>query len=545
MRAAFVWLLLIMLPACSCNRQKVDPTLVQVKTPIVAALRTHRLPSPCQQRDLLERAKCWVSPVHAGCTYLEVGSPADVVAPAQVEPAPEMNPAPANQAVPPAQVRLGALSSGRLGPGRDVACSLPATGPRILLSSNVERVVELKVDDDGQRIMARLPSGVIVVYVDEGQVLARRTVKASSPGAAFDWRDVESFDALLPDLIAASTGAQHERLVARLVDHGGEPGLVTYLSTQPDERPEWDQRFTHLSDAGQAEVRRRLIDQLDGGAGPWEFLIARPRLQPPDFADRVASQALTLTSDDEGNQDWVWGELWRARHPRAPELACEALHRSFIADALMPWEGQGGGEGREQAHEGALAIIALQRSACPWVSALYENRPCSVALSCGTTDAPTGEELQTEVLCTPSDVDAGLKQWLATIELDAGPDDARDEAGGETGDEAAVDPDDAGIEEEPWDPHTRSSAIFYGALMAQSPRPVMTRRLRSGFPLTTPKGSRDLADFDPPCSDMLSSHGLSNLCNLPETVTSFEFLGCQVAIDDARHRVVLRRAPGH
>lgn len=508
MRLAFPCLVLVLLQACS--KQKPDPTLVQVTTPIAASVRTHARPAPCQQRELLERAKCWVTPARAGCTYLELGS------------------APAPSSAPETRSENEAAQV----VGRDLRCSLPSTGARVGLSSNVERNVELKVDELGQRLAVRLPNGWSVFYVDDGQVLARSGAKLV-PGAPFDWRDIDPVDHLLPEMIAASTGAQHERLVARMIERGGEPGMVTYLATDPDQRPEWDERFAHLSPPGQAEVQRRLVSQLDGGAGPWEFLIARPSLQPVDFAERVASQALTLTGESEGEQLWVWGELARTHHPRAAELACEALHRAFLEQTLTPYDGSGSGnDDRLQWNEGALALIALTRAPCPWVTTLFEQSECSSPIGCSVNgDSPWGEQTQGEVLCTASDADAGLQQWLATLELDAGTDDP-------TADDAEV--DDGGVREEPWDNHTRMSAIFYGALMAQPTRPVLTRRLRAGFPLVTPKGSTEVTDFDAPCTEMLESRGLSNLCSLPASVTSFELRGCQVDIDDARHRVVLR-----
>ncbi len=485
--------LCLALPACT-KRPKTDPLLAEVTTPIHVTVRAHTLRGSCTGREGFDRVQCWFAGSRAGVTYLEVGAAADAPLDPSVDP--------------------------------DAVVRLSAFGARVSLENTVLRNVAVQVDDRGERVAVFNGGGWFVYFLEDGQVLSRTSVARPT----LDW-SAFPIEAQFNDMLIHARGAQRERLLRRQQASFGEPGLIDYLSTLPDNRQEWDLLYATLSPVGRDAVEKRLVDQLDGGEGPWEFFLTRPQLQPRDFSERVAAQALSLTA--EGDGAWVWPQLVRSHHPAAAALACEAIHRAFI-ESLFSNETMG-----EvivdplQANTGPLAVIALTHGSCDWVTRWVDDWVCGAPLTCPPPQ-PSGEEdpdsaglsgeqpHDNDPLCTAADVDAGLTRWLAQTEpLQLGATD-----GGEA--------DEASDETPP-----PLGALFVGAMLVQDRQPVLTRRQRATYAVMTPKGSTKPEDLDPACRTLVDQQVFRSLCSLPMNLTEFDFRGCHVKVDDARKRVVL------
>jgi hypothetical protein len=467
----------LVLALCACGKERPDPRLAEVTSPVHVTVRV--IDAPVERECVgttFEQVSCLVSRAERqGCVYVEVGASADE---------PSRNKAP--------DARRCAL------------LELPGLlGGRTVLVNQPGRKATLFVEPGGERVLVELGESLHALYLRQARLQlvkrlwetpATRPATLFQPDGALNWSHIPPFLSVMPsgDVINLS-----ERELDTLVTQtpGGRAALkqavLSAVAVTDTLGPSWDLAFSKLDPRDRAEVREALVlDVATGNERALSWFLHRPGDQKADFIDAL-DHAVSSNSLDPSV-----GLL--ALLPFAPKraelLACEVLEQS--------WHDNTGTEsyGFIPPDPVALAVIAAQRSKCPWVLPLLEQHPCDWELQCD----PDIDDQKETPLCTPAQSAVAIERTLHPKPI--------------TLDEDEADPPS-------WGP------LLLAAVLVQGPLPPAFKAAHDRRLYALTYGSRG-PEEDDPCRGAIETPP-DWACRLPPAVTSSSWEGCRLVLDDA------------
>jgi hypothetical protein len=483
----------LVLCACHSSPHEADAVVAEVKAPIHARimLREHEEPVDCTgTTGVVERITCIFHTSNTTCHWLEIDSPE--------------------------------LSARPFGTDLNACNSLPPYGARVRLAESPTGW-ELEADPAGTRLAYHRPKeGAIVAYVLDGVVVG---ANVSTP-VPVKWSDVPTLDDNLVDLFTVADAETGRRLLAYAERSGGETKVVDLMRPIADSSVDrWFELYDRIEDA---ELKSRALAALHERVreedAPKELLvglIAYPEVQPADFHALLADAAKLELS---GYTDWyslqpLLDELAQRKDPLAGELACRVYGMQVLSS--MPDSSQVYYEESTdlEVERGALAIVARQKTKCPWVQIALDNAPCSEALRCLTDGGLPDPEAE---LDDPYDPVTGEPIYVAR------PLCSRAVAAAALGRLAPKD-------DEEYEPEPELGPLLLAAGYAEGvvSRELLSRNARRMYRYQYPKPpppDEDGYPEEPPCSRPRNLPDA--VCKLPLSVSELVFNNCRARIDD-------------
>ncbi len=486
----------LVLCACHSSPHEADAVVAEVKAPIHARimLREHEEPVDCAGlTGVVERITCIFHTSSTTCHWLEIDSPE--------------------------------LAARPFGTDLNACNSLPPYGARVRLGESPTGW-ELEVDPSGSRLAYHRPKdSATVAYVLDGVVVGAN-VTARVP---VNWSEVPTLDENLVDLFTVADAETGRRLLAHAEKSGGEAKVVELMRPIAESSVDrWFELYDRIEDA---ELKSRALvalhERVHEEDAPKELLvglIAYPQVQPADFQALLADAARLELS---GYTDWyslqpMLDELVARKDPLAGELACRVYGMQVLSS--MPDSSQVYYEESAdlEVERGALSIVALQKTKCPWVQLALDNDPCSESLRCLTDgglpdpeadledpyDPITGEAIYVaRPLCSRAVAASAIKRLAPKADDDEGE----------------------------YEPEPQIGPLLLGAGYAEGvvSKELLSRNARRMYRYQYPKPpppDEDGYQAEPACSRPRNLPDA--VCKLPLTVNELVFNNCRARIDD-------------
>jgi hypothetical protein len=464
----------------ACGRERADPRLAEVTSPLHVTVRVVDAPvARTCTGTTLEQLGCFTSRAEReGCVYVELGASAD---------APEKSKQPDAH-------RCGLMH-------------LPGlSGDRALLRNTPGRKATLYVEPGGERVVVDLPESTHAIYVRGGHLQVNRKLWDEGKPAAMLRPDGTLNWSLVPPYLAVLgerelTALSEEELDSLLAQTPGgkaalKESLVSLTSSADALGETWTMALSKLEPSDHVYLRQALLDGVSSGTdGALSWFLHRPEEQGPDFID-VLEEAVSSSSSDPATGLLALLNLAPAR---AEKLACDQLEQK--------WHENTGSDsyGFISPDTASLAVIASQRSKCPWVIPLLERNPCAWELRCD----PDMDDKKETPLCTAAQSATTLQQTLA-------PDDD-------------LELNDEGLPT--W------GALMLAAALVQGPLPPafkLANERRLYAPEYTFKGD----EADDRCRELVEQPP-DWACRLPVTITTSTNEGCRLVLDDKKKTMTL------
>lgn len=349
MKAAALWCAVLLV---SCQRQKPDPRVFEVKTPAHVTVRNIDAPKPLDcstAANWREEFSCRVAPSpRIGCSYVEVGNDAD---------------APIIRRTPPSTPECASL-----GGARSMLLKTPASS------------ASLEFDTLGSRAVLRVDSTQWVLFLHRGQLVERQSTAPRGPSSALKrgvdggvlWNTVDPLLSVAPSFPDTFTEEDVQKLFDETTDAQRvlDVGIVDAFSKRrltPDS-PDWERFEKRLDDAGRSRLRDVMLDRVAMGEASVLPTLENDATVPRDSLLAAISAGITDNGEDAHA---LFDALFRLDPLRASSVACNQLENSVLGD-----ESTVGAEG----YGTVLALIAKYKVKCPWVLAVLEQTPCDAAL---------------------------------------------------------------------------------------------------------------------------------------------------------------------
>ena len=487
MRASTVLLLVVL---AGCTRAKPDPRIAENVSPhLVVRVIDRAAEAPCDRDHFVDTLRCWVTRApRVGCVYAETGDALDH---------------------PLLRARRQRLDCDGLAgqPGRLLVASEPLTH------------VTLHADERHDRVLLQAGDVVWLFTFFNGALLDTRTLTPRA-GSGLGLYNVDFAADGTPDWARVPTlfevaAAHAEALsdddldaLARATPDGAaelERGVVKAFSSRaltPDD-PAWPRLARRLSESSRALLEADLLASLQAGEAP---AVRWAQMLPVRREALVEALVACVSTEREcgAAAPEAFTLLARLAPARLTPLACHSLEAAwFDADAE---------DVSLATASTALAIIAREKLACPWVRPWLLRVPCAWQLREYTLDdeAPT----------TPL-VSEKTRRWAIALELDSG---EREGAPPPTPGDDAFAPGAGG-------------ALVPAAATAQGPLPPeFELRDARRFYRRVYAQPEEAGD---PCHD--AGDTVAELaCQLPPSMHELRREGCAITLDDARRVMTLR-----
>lgn len=286
------------LTLCACGKERPDPRLAELTTPVHVTVRV--IDAPIEKHcegTAYEQFKCMVSRAdRQGCVYVEVGAAADT---------PELRKTPDAARC----MTMRGESSDRVvlfdGPGRKAKLTIDASKTRIVVEL-ADSVHALYLRDSHLVIQRNLggtatgglsPIGnLIMVPGGVGNTglggLGATGTGVVAPDGTVDWSRVPAFLSVLDEAqLISLTEEELDTLIAETPS--GRDALKTSLLAMTDSASladkAWARAVSKLDPADQKQLRNALLTQISvGSSGALEWFDAHPEEQKADFIDALA-----------------------------------------------------------------------------------------------------------------------------------------------------------------------------------------------------------------------------------------------------------------
>lgn len=486
----------LVLCACHSSPHEADVVVAEVNAPIHARimLREHEEPVDCTGvSGVVDRITCIFQTSSMTCHWLEIDSPE--------------------------------LAARPFGTDLNACNSLPPHGPRVRVGESPTGW-QLEVDSAGARLAYYRPGDTATVaYVLDGVVVGANV----STAVPVKWADVPTLDDNLVALFSVADTETGRRLLAYAEKSGGEAKVVDLMRPIADSSVDrWFELYDRLEDG---ELKRRALaglhERLHEEVVSMELvvgMIAYPEVQPPDFHELLADAAQIELS---AYTDWytlqpILEELAERKDPLAGELACRVYGMQVLS--ALPGSSQVYYEESSdlEVERGALAIVARQKTKCPWVQIALDSDPCSESLRCLTDgglpdpeaelddpyDPITGEAIYVaRPLCSRAVAASAIKRLVPKQ-------------------------DD---EDEDYEPGPEIGPLLLGAGYAEGvvSKELLSRNARRMYRYQYPKPpppDEDGYQEEPACSRPRNLPDA--VCKLPLAVNELVFNNCRARIDD-------------
>lgn len=472
----------LLLTLCACGKERPDPRLAEVTTPLHATVRL--IDAPVERTctgSTWEQVKCMLSPAdRQGCVYVEVGAAADK---------PEVSKT----------------------TGFTRCMTMRGSTDRAVLSDAPGRKAKLTFDTEGTRIVVELADAVHALYLRGGHLVIQRKLgdvvagTASGllrPDGTADWSRVPPFLAVLDEAqLLALTEEELDALVARTP--AGKDALKTSLLNLLDSAGSadtaWSRAVSKLDAADRTRLRDALLIQVStGSVGALDWFDSHPEEQKADFIEALA-ESMETELFDVGTG---FPRLLRLAPARAETIACAQLERLWHQSSGSEYDSYD-----SMSPEAApLAVIVARRSKCPWVLPMLVRNHCAWELQCD----PDPDDEKPTPLCTAAQIEAALKRTLQPeLELSR--------------------PEEVDREND-WGP------LLIGAAKVQGPLPPELLRAdeRRLYAQTFTRSDQ----ADDPCGQ-LTIEPTDWACKLPTEIHTATTESCTLVLDDAKKTMTL------
>lgn len=464
----------------SCRREKVDPRVVEVTTPLHVTVRVIEFAAEvdCDAAgDLKAELKCRLRRApRAGCTYVEAGDDAD--APLRRTAAPSM-----------------------------ATCdTLPPRRP--LLTGTPDKRARIVFDDTGTRAAVLFGDDAWLLYFWEGQLLEARNASLMPTGrgvvsdGAVDWKQV-------PPLLTVALSHTHRiepDALMKLVDatpdaqQALDDGVVQALEAgtlRPGDVV-WSRLAQRLGERGHQRVRDALLRLVrEGSEDALEWAEA-----DESIPREALLAALRVALGDAYASPLLFDALFRLSPDEAALLACREVENYELArESYVEPDDLGA----------ALALIAQHRVKCAWLQPLLLRHACDEALRHEPTE-DEAESLGDAPLLSAEEKARVLKHKLMSEDERARVDEAYDDEGR-------------------WGPLLLLAAEAQGPLPAE----FLQRNRRRTYRRVYRFAGR--AELDP-CNDTDMAPP-EWACRMPLSLTKLERDRCRMELDDVAGTMTL------
>ncbi len=369
----------MLLVLCACARDRADPRLAEITTPLHATIRV--IDAPRERTcagTFVEQLTCLTTrAARQGCVYIEVGAAAD---------APEFR----RQADPIRCVFMDGLDN------------------RATLAHQPARKATLFVDPTGERLVVDLVDSVHAVYLRKGQLVTYRhlwdgpTTRPGGlmrPDGTLNWALIPPYLAVLDALrLEALSEAELDDLLATTSEgkNALKQSLRDVMESSDVVGDHVARALLKLDEVDRVQLKEHLFKRLaSGDFGMLAWFLAHPEQQTPEFLSALERGVTTVSGEDIAGML----ALGRLAPERAERIACESLEQTWLRN-------RSDGYVSFSPDEAALGMIVSRKSKCPWVMPLLEQNTCSQELRC---DPFADDHLQTP-LCTAAQSASALRR---------------------------------------------------------------------------------------------------------------------------------------
>ncbi len=478
----------LLLALCACGKERPDPRLAEITTPVHATVRV--IDAPIERTctgSFVDQFVCLtLRAERRGCVYLEVGTAADT---------PERNKQ----------------------PDPERCHQMTVTGNRATLVTLPARKATLFVDPAGERLVIDLVDSMHAAWLRKGQLVVSRklwdgpTMRPSGlvrPDGTLNWFLIPPYLAVLDErLLAELTEAELDALLATTPDgkRALRQSLSEVLSSSRVVGDDWSLALSKLDEADRALLRKHLLESLaSGDVGPLPWFLARPEEQTADFISAL-EQGLTSPAADTTPELLA---LLKLAPKRAEVIACGMLEKVWHINHAAGYDAYD----PVPPDATALAVIITLESKCPWVMPLLEQRTCAWELRCD----PDLDDHRETPLCTAAQSAQAIKRTLDADSMEW------------------TDDDDAQLDSD-W------GRLLIPAAQVQGPLPASFKRSneRRQYALEyTFKGF----EADDSCRQ-LSEEPQEWACRLPTSINVSTTESCRLVVDDTMKTLTVTPVP--
>lgn len=375
-------LVVVLVLMAGCRRERTHPRLAELTSPFLVTVRTVDAPRSCDGLTGVDKATCTASPGREGCTFVAVGSNAD-------------------------------LPLAYTGPMRKEHCDEQRTRSHtVMLAEQPLKSARLFIDERGERVFVDVETDGWVLFVRDGKLLTSRQLwddRVSAPlrpvlaDGSPDWPAV-------PTLLATwepTAGLLSGLTLADVMKDDPDPqeNLVLALagSSYRYDAVGFAEAWALLDQPHRDRALRAALDQVKAGEDLSSWFRTRD-----DFLPQYRRALLSALEHGQLTQPTQLNDVAEADPVALQSAACGLIETAYLGAAPAEWD---------EPPPVALALIAKKKLKCPWVLSWLERRTCDLSLCCQAEDAAFDPEHRWG-LCTQQQLDAAVTGAFREAPLD-------------------------------------------------------------------------------------------------------------------------------